>query len=417
MATLEIALLNHQLEFIKDTETRFLGLVAGYGAGKTRALILKTIDLAALNVGTDAGLFSATHELATDILLPEMDARLEEMKIRHTFRASPRPSYELHFPHGTTRILVRSFENWRRIVGNNYSFACVDEVDTLKPDLAKKSWEKLMGRIRVGKVNQVATTTTPEGFGFLYRFFVQGAGSDRRLIRATSLDNPFLPPEFIEDLKTNYSAELVKAYLYGEFVNLTSGTIYYAFDRLLNDCDDVPLPGEALHIGMDFNIGKMAAGVHVIRNGEPRAVDEFINLLDTPTMIDAIKQRYGNHSISIYPDASGKNRDTANAGTSDLALLREAGFRVIVNPSNPGVRDRINTMNAAFCNASGDRRYRVNVKRCPGYTQALEQQAWKDGQPDKSSGWDHINESCGYFIAKLMPINTAPQMRIGTFRR
>jgi hypothetical protein len=34
------------------------------------------------------------------------------------------------------------------------------------------------------------------------------------------------------------------------------------------------------------------------------------------------------------------------------------------------VKDRINSMNAMFCNGNGERRYKVNVKRCPVYTES-----------------------------------------------
>jgi hypothetical protein len=33
-------------------------------------------------------------------------------------------------------------------------------------------------------------------------------------------------------------------------------------------------------------------------------------------------------------------------------------------------------MNAMFCNGNGDRRYKVNVARCPVYADCLEQQVW-----------------------------------------
>lgn len=35
-------------------------------------------------------------------------------------------------------------------------------------------------------------------------------------------------------------------------------------------------------------------------------------------------------------------------------------------------------MNAMFCNANGERRYKVNVKRCPLYAESLEQQVWDE---------------------------------------
>jgi hypothetical protein len=43
---------------------------------------------------------------------------------------------------------------------------------------------------------------------------------------------------------------------------------------------------------------------------------------------------------------------------------------VVVNAANPPVKDRINSVNAMFCNGNGERRYKVNVTRCPVYTRA-----------------------------------------------
>lgn len=419
MATLKVKLLPHQLEFVKDIRHRFLALCAGYGAGKTRALIYKTIDLAGLNAGTAMGLFSATHELSSDILVPEMDLRLDELKIRHSFKGSPHPRYVLKFPHGETEVLVKSFENWKRIIAHNYSCACVDEIDTVDLAIAQKAWNKLLGRIRVGKVCQIATTSTPEGFRFMYKTWIKervddkgNTRTDRRIIHAKSTDNPFLDPAFIPSLLENYPPELVEAYVNGQFVNMTGGVIYSTFDRRLNDCDDRVEHGDRLHIGMDFNVGNMSAVVHIFSEGHPRAVGELVDILDTPAMIREIKYRYSGHRITVYPDATGDSRDTSDASTSDLQLLASAGFEIISDDSNPRVKNRINSMKAAFCNAVGDRRYRVNVKACPRYTESLEQQIWKDGKPDKSQGFDHLNDAGGYFIVKVMPISGQQQGQI-----
>ncbi|MBL1176881.1 phage terminase large subunit [Pantanalinema sp. GBBB05] len=410
MTIVPTKVLKHQLNFCSDFTTRFLGLVAGFGAGKTKALALKTILLASRNVGTDGGVYSPTHTLAMDTFVPEFEDQLEELKIPYKYRATPLPSFTLKFPNGETRVLIRSFENWRRIRANNLSFACVDEIDVVEPKISRPALKLLMGRIRVGKVRQIAMVSTPEGFGLLYEFFVKEAVGkrDRRFIRASTYDNPFLAEDYIPSLLENYPPELIKAYLKGEFVNLTSGAVYSSFDRALNNCFESVQPGDRLHIGMDFNVGKMAAVVHVLRTGLPRAVDEFVGLADTPAMIAAIKARYPEHDrqrlITIYPDAAGNSRKTTNASESDIALLRQAAFTVTVDASNPAVKDRINAMNGAFCNAKGDRRYLVNTLRCPRYTEALEQQVWKDGEPDKSQGHDHLNDSAGYFIMKVLPV-------------
>ena len=46
-----ITVLTHQNEFLIDTTTRELALVGGFGAGKTRGLVLKAICMARANPG------------------------------------------------------------------------------------------------------------------------------------------------------------------------------------------------------------------------------------------------------------------------------------------------------------------------------------------------------------------------------
>jgi len=146
---------------------------------------------------------------------------------------------------------------------------------------------------------------------------------------------------------------------------------------------------------------KMSAVVNVVRNGLPLALDEFHTVRDTPEMIEKIKARFPGHSIAVYPDASGQNTSSKNASESDLSLLRTAGFAVYVDSTNPGVKDRVNAVNAMFLNAYGERRYKVNIDQCPKLTQCLERQVYdKKGDPDKKGGFDHMVDAMGYMIAQ-----------------
>jgi hypothetical protein len=204
--------------------------------------------------------------------------------------------------------------------------------------------------------------------------------------------------------------------------------VYPEFDRTLNGSSETIQPSEPLHIGMDFNVGKMAAVVHVLRDGDPHAVDELTGILDTPAMIASIKARYVGHAIFVYPDASGNSRKSNNASESDIALLRAARFTVMVNASNPAVKDRVLAMNQLICceteaanplgmemrgDKSVQRRYRVNVDKCPGLVECLEKQAYdKNGEPDKTSGLDHENDAAGYFVTYRWPVKGRAMQRV-----
>ena len=129
-----------------------------------------------------------------------------------------------------------------------------------------------------------------------------------------------LPDDYIDELKETYPANLIDAYINGIFVNLTSMPVWMNFDRRWNCAFEKVEGSEALHIGMDFNVGRGCAIIYVFRDGLPVAVDEIINSYDTPATIRIIKQRYPNNPIIIYPDASGKSRKSVNATESDISL-------------------------------------------------------------------------------------------------
>lgn len=420
-----------QAQFL-ELNRKFSAFVAGYGSGKT---FVGSAGLAKhfwLHPGINAGYFAPTYPQIRDIFYPTVEECFDQWGLRVVVKTGDN---EVHVYSGRKFrgvIMCRSMERPATIIGFKIGHALADEIDVMPMDKARTAWRKILARMRYnvpGLRNGVDVTTTPEGFKFVYHQFVKAVREKPELaklygiVRASTYDNEInLPDDYIPSLLESYPAQLIEAYINGEFVNLQSGTIYVAFSRQFNSCDDEIREGEPLFIGMDFNVGKMAAVAHVLRDGQPRAVDELTNGYDTPDMIRRIKERYwkyeGGHyvktrEIRIYPDASGDSRKSVNASQTDIALLREAGFVVCVNAANPPVKDRINAMNAMFCNANGERRYKVNLAKCPTYAEALEQQAWAaNGEPDKSSGHDHYGDAGGYYIIKEFPV-VKKQVRFG----
>ena len=126
---------------------------------------------------------------------------------------------------------------------------------------------------------------------------------------------------------------------------------------------------------------------------------------DTPDVISTIKQKYANHSITIYPDASGNSNKTVNATESDILLLKKAGFSVKVPNKNPFVKERVMSVNALIYNGIGERSLLINTKSAPVITECLEQQIYdNNGEPDKKAGKDHAPDALGYFLHFNWPI-------------
>lgn len=354
--------------------------------------------------GGDIAFYLPNYPLVKTIAYPRFQAALDDIGIPYELNRS---DHVLRV--GGRQIIFRTMENPDSIVGYEVGDSMVDELDTLPKAKANDVWNKIIARNRQKKVNghqnSVAVGTTPEGFRFVYEKWQKSRTDSYELIKAPTYSNPHLPDGYIDSLRETYPSHLLSAYIEGEFVNLTSGSVYLNYDRDLNKCLTEANASETLHIGMDFNVNNMAAAIHVMRDGNAHAVDEISGGQDTPNVIRTIRNRYANNPVIVYPDASGGASSTTNAASSDLVLLRNAGFTINAPRANGRVKDRVAAVNMALCNNEGQRLYYVNVDKCPNIALGLEQQAYdRNGDPDKSTGFDHMNDAVGYFIVRKMPI-------------
>lgn len=418
---LDVPLLKHQLDFVTDVDTPNLGLVGGYGCGKTYSFAMKGVHLASLNIGYTGVLLEPTYSMVSDTLVPMMDQVLDEAGLEYTFRGG-QPEYNIRFADGWSTIKLRSAENYRRLAGMNLAWFGVDEIDTItNREETKKIWRMLQSRKRFGKVRQGFTTSTPEGYGFLYDYFVvnsklsSGANDDsRRMIQASTYDNPFLPEDYITGLEKAYPAHLIKAYLNGEFVNLTTGNVYHQFNRELNSTKFLEKDFHSswpMYVCVDFNENIMATAIIFIDqlNNTIFIVDEIFGEKDTTSLINRLKRTYPKRRLILSCDASG----AYGTGITPVALFSNAGFNTSnVDRSNPVVRDRVNAVNAKLCNGSGQRTLLVNIDMCPNVVQTFEQQGYKNGDPDKTGGLDHMADALGYCVWKKFPIKSARGGRV-----
>ncbi len=373
------------------------GIVGGYQSGKSLAAAVKCITKLLINPGVPLAYYLPTYGLIDDMLVPKFDRLFEDIQIGYKYN---KQDSKITTPYG--EIWMRSMDNPDRIVSYSVGYSLIDEIDVVHPNKRTDAVKRISGRnsFKKSTPNCIDMVSTPEGFAFMYNFFVKNHNENKVLYRLSTLDNEMnLGEGYVEGLRGQYDSEQLRAYLSGEFVNLTSGTVYRNFDRRENHSDRMLKGGEVLHIGMDFNVTNMSAVVHVV-DPVPIAVAEITRVYDTPEMIRVIKERFKNRSIVIYPDASGKNRSTS--GRSDIQLLREAGFIVRSLSSNPFVRDRVTKANVAFLDSKGKRSYFVNTNQCPEYTEALEKLSYRGGEPDKTSGWDHVTDAGTYYIYQHM---------------
>lgn len=396
--THKLKLLPHQLAFL-NLDCQYPGFIGGYGTGKSTALVARALKDAIANPTGAVGIFAPTYDLLDLVLVSKFEETFEQFGIPYDYNKSK----HIIKPKGMASLIFRSLDTPKRIVGFEVCSSHIDELDTLPKAKAKESWQKVLGRTRLpnasGK-NPTCVYTTPEGRAFVWEKWGKATDLRYQLIRAKSTDNPFLPDDFVDNLRADYPEELVRAYINGEFCSLTSGSVYYAYNRDLNHTNRTITDNDrTLHVGIDFNIQKMSAAIGVDDGVKIEVLEEISDAYDTADVIRILKERYGDRrTIIIHPDASSGNRNTSSSET-DLALLKKE-FTVKRGNSNPLIRDRVNVVNGQFCNAQGQRHLFINADKCPRLAESVESQPYdpRTGQPDKEGGFDHLNDSLGYLV-------------------
>jgi hypothetical protein len=325
-------------------------------------------------------------------------------------------------------------ETWNRIRGQNLCAIGFDEADTANKRVAEQATRMALARLRAGNVRQFYAATTPEGRAWAFETFEKNAGPDTALIRGSSYDNPHLPADFIPSLEANFPPELVRAYVLGHWVNLTSGMVYDRFSREKHVRELPPLldrfgrpyqdqtPGkpcadETIILGCDFNVGNTNAALYLRRGDDFWCFDEVAKAHDTDDLGRKVRERYPDHRILMYPDASGAKR-TTNASRSDIAILEGYGMSNMSPSANPPIRDRIAAAQALLENGKGETHLFV-TPNCEKVIDSFELLSYdeKTGLPDKESNYDHMADAATYPLHRIRAVENAQAGRkVGSIR-
>jgi hypothetical protein len=400
----KLALTEPQEDFVRS-EALFPAMVAGLGAGKTQAGIVRLLLKMLHEPTIDTAYYMPTY----DLLRRRAMSGAEEILSRLNIESKTNKSDYLIEIAGYGDMIFRSYDRPERIVAYEVAHSIVDELDTLPKDKAAFVWRKVSerNRQRCESFNTIGNVTTPDqGYaGFTYEKWVKKKQPGHELIKASTDSNPYLPDGYIEQIRANYDPILADMYLHGEFVSLSQNKVYHFFNRAQHHTDKVLSDNDkVLSVGLDFNVGGTCATLWVMEAGKPVAVDEFISH-DTQDFIHRInKYRRADRQIIVYPDASGSSRST-NASMTDVQMIKQAGLRVDAPNANPVIRDRINAVNALLSHE----RIMINTHKCPLLCDAFESQGYdKKGDPEKYNDHPAIDDwtdCAGYYLHRKFPIS------------
>ena len=385
---------------ILNCEKRFRVLITGRRFGKT-FLCVQEIAKFARYPKKKVWYVAPTYRMAKDIVWNDLVDRMTKhkwiKKINHS-------DLKIILRNGS-EISLRGADNENSLRGVGLDFLVMDEfadikehayTEVLRPTLSDK-----------GRMGAALFCGTPRGYGnWSYNLFTREKDDDQwASFQFTTLEGGQVSKQEIEQAKSDLDERTFAQEYQASFVNY-AGQIYYNFDRKDSVIDEYTPKTAEIHIGMDFNIDPMSAVVTEIIGNTIIVYDEIvIYSSNTDEMVQEIKHRYKDKHIYVYPDPASKQRKTSAGGTTDLAILKNAGFHLRVRNAHPLIRDRINAVNTKLKNANGKRTLFI-ANNCKNVLKSIERQIYKEGTviPDKDNNYDHMNDSLGYLVEYLYPV-------------
>jgi len=349
-------------------------------------------------------------------------------------------------------IGVRGADNYDNLRGLGLDFVVLDEYASMAP----QAWTEVIRPMLADRQGRALFIGTPKGYNHFYDLFdAAQSNPDWETFRFTTEQGGIVTPEELQSAAREMDARVFEQEFRASFENLTSGRVYYAFERT-KDVREVEYdPRHPLYWTLDFNVDPACSllcqvippaiktdAARLKTLGDPghklHVLDEIVlRDANTPQVCRAFHERtqqwvnalddFQQMQVRIYGDATGERRQSSGS-RSDWQLIREfftrnqdvCSISEHIPNSNPPVRDRINSVNAMICNARGERRIVISPK-CKQLIRDLEQVVWKvDANGNPTGDLDHsdpmrthASDALGYLIWREFPVGPKNGLRQG----
>lgn len=230
-----------QREFLQST-SRIVVFVAGIASGKSVIASEKAVQL--MLQGGYVLVVSQSYKQLKLVLMHEIQERLRHHNIAFEYNMS---DMVLTIPSTGGKSFGFSADAIESCRGVTVDAAILDEA-ALYP---KYVYDVVFGRLRRGKIPlQIYITTTPRGRNNWVYDLCQK--SDSHYIKQSTIENPFLPKAFLEQIKLEYSGEFAAQELMGDFVDISSDTQFISSELIKLAQKRIPLTStEPLIAGLD----------------------------------------------------------------------------------------------------------------------------------------------------------------------
>lgn len=350
-------LLKHQSALInsvrKHPEVPYVFLIGGFGCGKSFSDVALALYLEQAYRNIDEpvtiGILGVTIKLLRQTVVNDILRAFDMGGIAYKHN-----SQSGIITVGNVTFIYLAMQNPDDIYAYNFNCAICDEIDEVPSEKVKSIVKAIQERCRrtmpTGKGMPsrppfIAFTTTAQGLRGTYQLikYFQEKGIPYIKIRARTADNPALDPDQLKRLMDLYTPDEQRAFLDGEFVNLTTGRTYPMFNTARHRYMPFPVrDDDVIYVGQDFNKGYNAAVAVIQREATLFAIEEY-HWDFVGHAAKLLRDRFPKNRIILIPDASGKE---IMAGF--MEEFDRNHIEVFWNASNPSVTERITAVNKAF---------------------------------------------------------------------
>lgn len=300
-----VALHKAQKEIVQS-KSRFRVLLAGRRFGKTVLAVEELVFNALTKKKARVCYIAPTYQAARDIAWDILKTRLANVKAKIN-------DSRLEIEIGSSKIMLRSWENIETLRGQYFDFIVMDEVAQYKNFWV--NWQEVLRPTLTDREGRVLFISTPLGFNHFYDLYnTKGYAS----FRFTSYDNPHIPHKELDRAKNEIPEDRFAQEYMADF-RKTEGLVYKEFDRARHVTEDQPSQVADSFSVIDWGYTNPAA-VYRIRTDNDRTyyIDcEFYQRRKTTEAI--IEYTRTLKTNKCYPDPAEPDR---------LELAKNAGLNV-----------------------------------------------------------------------------------------
>ncbi len=369
MATVRVLPIYDKQARFRQSKAKLKGFIGGRGTGKTH-IGAQDVSMEA-KAGEPWVCVSPDNNVIRETTFPTVLDILRKtgQYVKDVMSPMPRITFKT-IDSGIATLVFRSGEAPEKLRGGNYAGAWLDEATVMSKDVYDLIRPTLRWR---GKMGPTLITATPKGTKHwtFEKFFEQidrpGIGNDgatatgiewinglpykRRddtfLVKASTRDNPFLPPDFYHAIRNDYGSMLAAQELEGDFVEV-AGLMFrrewFPFvNQAPNDCvrvrywDQAATPGSGCYTaGLLLSLDQWGVYYveHVIR-GQWGPLDRN-RIIDQVTEADSRKHR---GAVLTFVEQEGGSGGKEIAAQMISRLSGHPVFRDIVS----GKRERVSS--------------------------------------------------------------------------